>query len=378
MTFPRTLCAAIAAILLTAGAAAQQPRDRDLDRLRGEIRTLRRNLEQLQAKSRSAEQELQEVELRLAIDSRELSLAVESQALLMEQGKAIEAQLGALSGRIEVQKRELSARLAALYRMGPLTYFRLIASMDTQQNPFQAASMLAYLVGRDARAVSSFQRSKDALAREQALLEEKRRQISAAAATVSSRQDSLERTRREKGVLLAKLQSEETQTSRKLVELEEKARRLENLFSVLYGRVDPNSVRRERIENFKGALLWPVRGRVVESFGKQRNPKFATVTVNNGLKIEASPGTEVRTIFEGTVLFSQWFRGYGNLIIVDHGNRIFSLYGNTMAPRVSVGDRVEAQQPIAVTGANDDSTSGFVYFEVREDNRPVDPRTWLR
>lgn len=378
MTARRAVRAAIAVLFLTSVLIAQQPRDRDLDRLRSEIQTLKGRLGQLQTEARTAEQELQAVELRLAIDARELSLAVETEALLLEQRRRLEAQLAALDGRLVRQKRELSVRLAALYRMGPLTYLRLLTAMDTQQNPVAAAAMLAYLVGRDARAVSSFRQSQESLAREQVLLQEKTRQIASAAAEVASRRRSLEQTRQQKEVVLAKLQSDEHRTSRRIAELEEKARRLENLFAVLYGRADPNSVRRQRIDGFKGALLWPVRGRIVESFGKQRNPKFATVTVNNGLKIEAAPGSEVRSVFEGTVLFSQWFKGYGNLIIVDHGNRIFSLYGNTMSPRVSVGDRVEAQQAIAATGANDDGTSGFLYFEVREDNRPVDPRAWLR
>jgi septal ring factor EnvC (AmiA/AmiB activator) len=250
--------------------------------------------------------------------------------------------------------------------------------MDTRSNPVQAAAMLTYLVGRDARAVSSFQQTKETLARERVRLEEKSRQVVQATAAVAARQRSLEHSRRQKEVLLARLHSEETRTSRQLATLEEKARRLENLFALLYGRVDPNARGRARIESFKGALLWPARGRVIEAFGKLRNPKFATVTSSNGLKIDVAPGTEVRSVYEGTVLFSQWFRGYGNLVILDHGNRIFSLYGNTMSPRVSVGDRVQTQQVIGSAGANEENTSGFVYFEVREDNRPVDPRSWLR
>jgi septal ring factor EnvC (AmiA/AmiB activator) len=373
--------AAVLVLLFGASLLAQQApahRDRDLERVRGEIRKLRDRLTGLQSRARTAEEELEALELQLGIETRELDLAMEAERTLESQRTSISGQIVTLTSRIGREKRYLATRLAALYRLGPLTYLRLVASIDTRQNPFQAASMLTYLVTRDARAVSSFQRTRERLSIEQAVLDEKTRQISAAKAIVGVRQEQLARTRRQKEAMLVKLQSEESTTTRRLAELEEKARRLENLVTLLYGRVDPGAGRATRIESYQGALLWPVRGKLLETFGRHRDRKFATVTATNGLKIEAAEGAEVRSVFEGTVLFSQWFKGYGNLIIVDHGNRVFSLYGNTRSPRIAVGDRISTQQVIASVAANEESTSGYLYFEMREDNKPVDPQRWLR
>ena len=86
----------------------------------------------------------------------------------------------------------------------------------------------------------------------------------------------------------------------------------------------------------------------------------------------------MRAAFQGTVLFSQWFRGYGNLIILDHGNRVFSLYGNLHGPSVAAGDRITTGQTIAGVGEAEDAESGYLYFEIRQDNRPEDPKGWLR
>jgi len=83
-------------------------------------------------------------------------------------------------------------------------------------------------------------------------------------------------------------------------------------------------------------------------------------------------------VFQGTVLFTQWFKGYGNLVILDHGNRVFSLYGNVKSPTVAVGDRIASGQPIAGVGESEDASSGHLYFEIRRDNRPEDPQKWLR
>jgi septal ring factor EnvC (AmiA/AmiB activator) len=121
-----------------------------------------------------------------------------------------------------------------------------------------------------------------------------------------------------------------------------------------------------------------VEGRVIETFGKQVDPKFSTTTFNNGLKIAAPAGAGVHAIFPGTVLFSQWFKGYGNLMILDHGNRVFSLYGNLKAPSLAVGDHVIAGQTIAGVGEAEEAQDGYLYFEIRQDNKPEDPQKWLR
>jgi len=185
----------------------------------------------------------------------------------------------------------------------------------------------------------------------------------------------------QKQAVLARLRTEESSAAQQLAALEEKARRLQRLVDTLSLQKRGVAATLD-IRSVQGALPWPVDGKVIEHFGRHRNPKFATYTVNSGLKIEAAPGTQVRAVFQGTVLFSQWFKGYGNLIILDHGNRVFSLYGNLKQSGVAVGDRIAGGQSIAGVGESEDAqagvTSGYLYFEVRHDNRPEDPQKWLR
>jgi murein hydrolase activator len=161
-----------------------------------------------------------------------------------------------------------------------------------------------------------------------------------------------------------------------LSELTEKAERLERLMKLLYDRSGRSIA--GSVTQVRGALSWPVRGEVVEEFGRQRSRRFATFTINNGLSIAAEPGTEIRAIFDGTVLYSQWFKGYGTLVILDHGERVFSLYGNTRSARVAQGDRVMAGEVVGLVAEAEEGSGGLLYFEIREDNQPVDPRVWLR
>jgi septal ring factor EnvC (AmiA/AmiB activator) len=173
------------------------------------------------------------------------------------------------------------------------------------------------------------------------------------------------------------LQREEHGSETHLAELEEKAKRLERLIEVL-SKQETAGAGSFDIRTVQGALPWPAEGKVVERFGRQRNPKFDTFTTNNGIRIETAVGGPVRAVFGGTVLFSQWFKGYGNLIILDHGHRVFSLYGNLKPASVAAGDRIAAGQTIAGTAESEETPPAYLYFEIRQDNRPEDPQKWLR
>jgi murein hydrolase activator len=366
--------AVVLALLVAVAAPAQRT---DLDRLRSDITQLRKRLDDVRQQAKSAERELEEADLELTIRTRELELAAEDELRLQNEEKGIETQIAALGPRIAEQKEDLRKRLVALYRLGGLSYVRMLLALDNDSNPIEAVSMLSYLVSHDARAVRRFQETQNQLAVRHVALRERRRELQQARAEIEQRQRAVAVAVRQKQTLLARLRTEETGAAQQLATLEEKARRLQRLVDSLSTQkrgLDPLT----DIRSVQGALAWPVQGAVFERFGRQRNPKFATFTINNGLKIEAVAGTPVRAVFQGTVLFSQWFKGYGNLVILDHGNRVFSLYGNLKLPNVRVGDRIETGQTIAGVGESEETASGHLYFEIRRDNQPEDPQKWLR
>jgi septal ring factor EnvC (AmiA/AmiB activator) len=358
-------------------AHAETPRNADLDRVRSEIVKLKNRLQSLQSEAQSAEREVEESDVELGIRTRELDLAIDMQAQLEGQQRDLQAKVDALGPRMARQKVFLAGRLVALYRLGGLSYIRLLLSVDQGRDPLQAMSMLSYLVSRDARAVSRFESERQELALRMADLADRQKRLAGMRRIVEERHRAVAVARDEKERRLTSLRSQGTQSEQRLAELEEKARRLEHLIDIL-ARQREGIAPATDVRALQGALPWPVQGKVVERFGKQRNAKFSTVTFNNGLKIAAAPGVDVRAVYAGTVLFSQWFKGYGNLIILDHGNRVFSLYGNLKSPAVTAGDHIQAGQAIAGVGESEESKSGYLYFEIRQDNKPEDPQTWLR
>ena len=372
----KSLAVVIVALLTITLGHSQTSRNADLDRIRGEISKLRSRLGDVRAQTQTAERELEEVDLELGIRTRELEIATRMEADLVQQLHEIENEIAGLAPRIAQQKEFLARRLSALYRLGALTYMRVLLSIDDRQDPLQAMSMLSYLVTRDSRAITRFQATRQQLRLRYADLADRQRRLRQMQSVVEQRRREVAATRAQKQTLLASLRLQGSESEKQLSELEEKAKRLERLIEVLSQKAGISAA--TDIRSVQGALNWPVDGKVVEHFGVQRNVKFSTVTFNNGIKIAAPAGAEVRAIFPGTVLFAQWFKGYGNLIILDHGNRVFSLYGNLKSPGVAVGDRIDAGRAIAGVGEAEDAQFGYLYFEIRQDNKPEDPQAWLR
>ena len=356
---------------------AQQAADPDLDRIRGDIARLRQRLGDVRKQAQTVALEVEAADLELGIRTRELDMTLEHHARLESERATVAAQIEALVPRIAKQKELLRKRLVALYRLGGVGYLRMFLAVGDQKDPSAAMSMLSFLVTNDGRMIRRFQEARAQLAFENERLAEQQRQLAATAKVIEEQRKAIAAAHAQKERLLARLRREARGSEVEIAELEEKARRLERLVALLANQHGPSDATFD-IRSFRGALAWPVEGEVIESFGRQRNPKFATYTTNNGVKIGAPPRAPVKAVFQGTVLFSQWFRGYGNLIILDHGNRVFSLYGNLIGPSVAVGDRITTGQPIALVGDAEDGQSGYLYFEVRQDNRPEDPTEWLR
>ena len=128
----------------------------------------------------------------------------------------------------------------------------------------------------------------------------------------------------------------------------------------------------------RGRLPWPTDGKIVAAYGAQVHPRFGTRTFRNGVDIEAAQGTDVGAVYAGHVIYTGWFKGYGNLIILDHGTEYFTLYAHVAEILVKEGDDVRQGQRIGSVGDTGSLTGPRLYFEVRYQGKPQDPEQWLR
>jgi septal ring factor EnvC (AmiA/AmiB activator) len=126
----------------------------------------------------------------------------------------------------------------------------------------------------------------------------------------------------------------------------------------------------------KGRLASPVHGRV-PTFGRVVDADFGTQTFRSGVVFDAALGTSVQAIAPGLVRFAGWFRGYGRLVILDHGDRYFTVSGHLGQLAVAVGDAVAAGEEIGTVGDTGSLSGARLYFEIRQGSQPLDPGDWL-
>src|SRR5262249_44719057 len=128
----------------------------------------------------------------------------------------------------------------------------------------------------------------------------------------------------------------------------------------------------------RGQLPWPAEGRVVTGFGRETHPRFGTETVRSGIDIEAPEGAPIRAVATGSVAYRGWLKGYGNLLVLDHGDGYYTLYAHASQILVEEGDQGKGGE-LAGRGGEPGSVEGpRLHFEVRYQSRAEDPQLWLR
>ena len=129
--------------------------------------------------------------------------------------------------------------------------------------------------------------------------------------------------------------------------------------------------------SLKGSLPMPAEGVVISFFGLEKDSRFATVTSNKGIEIEARLGAPVKVIHDGLVVFASWMKGYGNLLVVDHGGGYYSIYAHLEAFACRINDRLQAFDIVGRVGQGVLSDASSLYFEIRKGGIPEDPLTWI-
>ncbi|MFN3680785.1 MAG: murein hydrolase activator EnvC family protein, partial [Nitrospira sp.] len=187
---------------------------------------------------------------------------------------------------------------------------------------------------------------------------------------------------KQKRAYLVKITQEKESYDRVVEELERSASRVDGLLRELEMRrkalaMRPPASAPAAASVGRGTLPWPVEGQIISFFGRQKHPTFNTYVQRRGIEIRTKDGSPIQAVMPGTVVYADWLKGYGLVIILDHGNGFFSLYAHASKILVSVGDQVAAGQPIGETGDTGMIGENTLYFELRRGAEPIDPLQWL-
>lgn len=287
-----------------------------------------------------------------------------------------QAELGQLRRQQVGTEQQLKKRLVALYKVGQVGIAR--ALLSTAGTPLELAEkydFLARIVRHDRQLMTDYRQQ--AAAAEAALndLQQLRERQAAVAAQRRAEQEALNSAGQAKKQLLAGLRTDEAKLAAAVDELRAKASRLAELVKKLEtAQTRPYTGSGVDFSAQKGRLKWPVTGKVRIGFGTTRHPELGTLIDSNGLEIAVPPQTPVKSVWAGRILYAGPLKGFGNLMVIDHGDKYYTLYAHAARFTQKVGDLVGPGDVIAFSGHDGRDA---VYFEIRYRSAPVDPAEWL-
>ena len=287
-------------------------------------------------------------------------------------------QIQALEESIRELRPYLAGRAVSLYKLGKLSYMRLLLSVEKPSELTRAYRYISRLARVDTEKISRFLSDQEALEQTKVELVAHTKKTLETRAELEQTTKTLQQRRATRASLLEEIHERREMAETLVAELEQARTQLGVLIADWEmgrtGEVAPTFL---PIRLFYGELSWPVEGAVAARFGKQHHPRFRTVTVQNGIEIKAPIGMSVQAIYDGEAVFASWFQGYGTLLILSHPHDVYSLYGHLSEIKVREGDRVGRGDEVAFVGDTGSLTGPGLYLEIREEGKPVDPEQWL-
>jgi septal ring factor EnvC (AmiA/AmiB activator) len=343
-------------------------------RVSDRIRALQAEADKLASQARTLLGDLRQLEIQRDIAMQHVAEA--DAAVAQAQGSLKQAtdRIAALEQQRTAQLPDLKGRLVGIYERGRGGYARLLFDGSSVRDFARAMRAVAALTAINQKAIDEHQRILAELRQQRDAMEQHTRELQAAAKSADQARAAAQRAVAARESLIAQIDARRDLNAQLAGELDVSYQRLrEQITNITEGR--PAEAVAVPIRSFRGALDWPVPGRVTADFG---DPGRTTGSGGrNGIDIGATDGTPVRAVHPGTVDYADAFTGFGNLVIIDHGANCFTLYGYLSGTSVQRGDHVDAGSVLGTVGVPPTGPPAL-YFELRVDGRSVDPVQWLK
>ena len=348
---------------------------RELDQVRSGIRQLLRGMERTEGDRDQLTRRLRQAEREIGERSRSLRSLGERLAGRQRQLEALRADYETALEELERQRSALGRQVRAAYVIGHQERLRLILN---QQDPARVGRVLTYydyLNRARARRMKAIRDRLAELAGIRTDIDREEQHLEALMEQQRSELAALEARQRERRVVLEDLSARLQDQGQELARLRRDEQRLRNLVEEIEQALLDIPVEvpgQERFSQLKGRLSWPAAGRLAARFG---TPKGGSLSWD-GVLISAEPGDEVKAVHHGRVAFADWLRGFGLLLIIDHGDGWMSLYGHNRSLFKEVGDWVQRGEPVALVGDTGGRGTAGLYFGIRHQGAAVDPLHW--
>jgi septal ring factor EnvC (AmiA/AmiB activator) len=356
----------VALAIQVQGAPMPSKAERD-----AKLKALKAESESLATQKKSLLGELRRLEVERQIKTTELE---ENTAKL----ETVNSELTQTSARLAETERDLTAakpaireRLVRIYKLGRLGYTRLLLSLDSARTFQRTARVVSLMAQRDRGRIDRYRQliSTDTIARTR--LTGEKQEAQRLEAQIQTDQRAVSQAMAVRNAMVKSVEEQRGLNAQLIAEVSAATDRLSQSVGKLGSSVGGGTGK------LAGKFDWPLAGTLQTRFGKEVSSRFGTLIARNGVEIGANEETPVKAASDGKVVYASTFTGFGQLVILDHGSRTFTLYGHLHARSVQQGETVARGQVVGTSGVTPTGAPA-VYFELRIDGKPVDPVQWLK
>ncbi|MDY0184738.1 MAG: peptidoglycan DD-metalloendopeptidase family protein [Desulfuromonadaceae bacterium] len=346
-----------------------------LQQVQEEIGSTSKKIKEKKATERSALQHLDELNRNIKKNDSQLQHQSEVLERLKKEIAASQKKSDLYEVILQRTRQDVEKRLRALYTTGEIGALRLFFSDSSPAVIAENTEFLQRITLHDKALLLEYRKQVENLEAEHKKLEEQKNRYTSTLTQQKEQRQKLEATKREQAALINEIRRDSSMLENMLADLKERSRAMKELIDSLEQQQSRTFVPTgDSFASLKGTLNWPSSGALRSGFGVHKHKQFGSQVKTNGLEIVAMPGTPIKAIWQGKVLFSAPFKGYGNMLILDHGDKYYSLYAYAAELKYKTGDIVKTQETIATAGFEG---ADNYYFEIRHHGAPLNPTQWL-
>ncbi|UCD33588.1 MAG: peptidoglycan DD-metalloendopeptidase family protein, partial [Desulfobacterales bacterium] len=325
---------------------------------------------------------LNDIDLSINNIRKQIS-AIKSELVSLEKGIEETNKLSMdLKKSVAIHEDYASRRLVALYKLSWLGKIHVLVSAQSIFDLLQRQNTIERILTYDDNIRQNFLNNN---ARLQDLLAELNQQKSnklSLESDLKKQMGLMSKNRAQRSKLLADIRNKRTLELATIDILKAAAadldRTIKSIRSTPYSPKTTKNILSKSFTSLKGLLNMPVKGRIISFFGPFKNKKFNVINFQSGIKIKADRGEPIRSVSGGHVLYASWFKGYGNMIIIDHGESYYTVYAHAEELFTKKGDRVDTGQVVATVGDSGSMIGPNLHFEIRHHGKPIDPLKWIK
>jgi septal ring factor EnvC (AmiA/AmiB activator) len=330
-----------------------------------------KNEESILGRIQSIEKNIHKKEKELKEYKKRLSTA-EAETL------SLEREIAGLDKKLVKRKKLLKERLKSLYKQQYGGSTLILISATDYNDLIRRSKYISLIAYNDNRIMLEYTSDIEKLNIKIKTFELLKKKLETSRTNAKKKKKELQHNRVRKDKLLATIRSKRSSYEKAIKELNKSSKKLRQLIKKFEKKKIPRSVLGKGFRSWKGRLPWPVKGTVIVPFGKYKDPKFNITVFKNGIEIKAKEGYRPQAVAGGQVVYADWFKGYGQLMIINHGNGYHSLYGNLTEIFHKTGDIIKRGTSIGKTGKSELLNVPSLYFEIRYKGKPVNPMKWLK